>query len=72
MKIVDTHDTFEQALTGSSSQVREIAERLRALIVEVYLDVIEVPWPKQKIAGTAWDLRRCQNTSAILVPLKRM
>ena len=51
MKTVDTHGTFEQVLTGSSSQVRETAERLRALIVEVYPDVVEVPWPKQKIVG---------------------
>ena len=51
MKTVDTHGTFEQALTGSSSQVREIAERLRALIIEVYPEVVEVPWPKQKIVG---------------------
>ena len=51
MKTVDTHGTFEQVLNGSSSQVREIAERLRALIVEVYPEVVEVPWPKQKIAG---------------------
>jgi hypothetical protein len=51
MKTVDTHGTFEQVLTSSSSQVRETAERLRALIVEVYPDVVEVPWPKQKIVG---------------------
>ena len=51
MKIVDKHGTFEQALSGSSSLVKEIAERLRALIVEVYPEVVEVPWPKQKIVG---------------------
>jgi hypothetical protein len=51
MKIVDTHGSFEQALSGSSEQVQEIAERLRDLIVEVYSDVVEVPWPKQKIIG---------------------
>jgi len=51
MKTVDTHGTFEQVLTGSSSQVRETAERLRALIIEVYPEVVEVPWPKQKIVG---------------------
>jgi len=51
METVDTHGTFEQALSGSSEQVREIAERLRALIIEVYPGVAEVPWPKQKIIG---------------------
>lgn len=51
MKRVDTHGTFEEALSGSSSQVREIADRLRALIIDVYPEVVEVPWPKQKIIG---------------------
>ena len=51
MKTVDTHGTFEEALSGSSSQVKEIAGRLRALISEVYPEVVEVPWPKQKIVG---------------------
>jgi len=51
MKTVDTHGTFEEAISGSSSQVREIAERLRALIIDVYPEVVEVPWPKQKIIG---------------------
>ena len=51
MKTVDTHGTFEEALSGSNSQVREIADRLRALIIDVYPEVVEVPWPKQKIIG---------------------
>ncbi len=51
MKTVDTHGTFEEALSGSSPQVKEIAGRLRALIFEVYPEVVEVPWPKQKIVG---------------------
>ena len=51
MKTVDTHGTYEEAISGSSRQVKEIAERLRALIIEVYPEVVEVPWPKQKIVG---------------------
>jgi hypothetical protein len=51
METVDTHGTFEEAISGSSSQVAEIAERLRALVIEVYPNVVEVPWPKQKIIG---------------------
>jgi len=51
METVDTHGTFEQALSGSSEKVKEIAERLRALIIEEYPGVVEVPWPKQKIIG---------------------
>jgi len=51
MKTVDTHGTFEEALSGSSSPVREITERLRALIIDEYPEVVEVPWPKQRIIG---------------------
>jgi hypothetical protein len=31
--------------------VKEIATRLRKLILEIYPDVVEVPWPKQRIIG---------------------
>ena len=51
MKTIDTHGTFEEALSGSSDPVQVLAERLRALIFEVYPNVVEVPWPKQKIIG---------------------
>jgi hypothetical protein len=51
MKTDDSHGTFEEALSGLSIQVREIAERLRALIIDIYPEVVEVPWPKQKIIG---------------------
>jgi hypothetical protein len=51
VKTVDTHGTFEEALSGSTDMVQEIAGRLRLLIMEVYPDVVEVPWPKQKIIG---------------------
>ena len=47
MKTVKTHGSFDEALSGSSDQLKEIAERLRNLIVEVYPEVVEVPWPKQ-------------------------
>jgi hypothetical protein len=51
MKTVDTHGTFDEALSGSSSQVEAIARQLRASIIEIYPDVVEVPWPNQKIIG---------------------
>lgn len=51
MKTNNTHGTFEEALSGSSDLVTGIAERLRVLIIELYPDVVEVPWPKQKIIG---------------------
>jgi hypothetical protein len=51
IKTIETHGTFEDALAASSAQVQEIARRLRQLIVDVYPDVVEVPWPKQRIIG---------------------
>jgi hypothetical protein len=51
MKTINTHGTFEEALSGSSDLVTGISERLRVLIIELYPDVVEVPWPKQKIIG---------------------
>ena len=51
MRTINTHGTFEEALTGSSDLVTGIAEQLRVLIIGLYPDVVEVPWPKQKIIG---------------------
>ena len=51
MRTINTHGTFEEALTGSSDLVTGIAEQLRVLIIGLYPDVFEVPWPKQKIIG---------------------
>ena len=51
MKTDGTHGSFDDAVSGSSSHVKEIAKRLRELIIDVYPDVVEVPWPKQRIVG---------------------
>lgn len=51
MRTVGTHGSFDDALSGSSAQVKDIARRLRELIMEVYPGVVEVPWPKQRIIG---------------------
>jgi hypothetical protein len=51
MKTVNTHGSFDEALSGSSSHVKEIAKRLRKLIIDLYPDVVKVPWPNQKIIG---------------------
>jgi hypothetical protein len=51
MKTVTTHGTFEEALYESSDQVKDIAQHLKKLIVDIYPDVVEVPWPKQHIIG---------------------
>jgi hypothetical protein len=51
MKAVVTHGTFDEAVSNASVPVQEIAQRARALILDVYPDVTEVAWPKQGIVG---------------------
>ncbi len=51
MKTIETHGTFEEVIDDSSAEVQAIARRLRQLIIEIYPEVTEVPWPKQGIAG---------------------
>ena len=51
MKTIETHGKFEEVIDDSSPEVQAIASRLRKLIIEIYPEVIEVPWPKQRIAG---------------------
>ena len=51
MKTIETHGTFNDTISGSSAEMQRIAEGLRQLIIDVYPDVIEVPWPKQRIIG---------------------
>jgi hypothetical protein len=51
MKTIDTHGKFDEAFGASSPEVQAIARSLREIIIEIYPDVVEVPWPKQKIVG---------------------
>jgi len=51
MKTIDTHGTFDEAIYGTTSQVEAIARQLEEIIIEIYPDVVEVPWPSQKIIG---------------------
>src|SRR3712207_5544969 len=44
-------DGFEEILADSSPRVRDLATRTRALIREVMPDVVEVPWPRQRVVG---------------------
>lgn len=51
VKTINKHGSFEDAPSGSSDDLKDIAIRLRNLIIEIYPDVVAVPWPKQGIAG---------------------
>lgn len=51
MQTVETHGTFEEAISKADPQVQALARNLRDLITAVYPNVVEVPWPKQQIVG---------------------
>jgi hypothetical protein len=42
---------FEEIINHASPEVRELAVRAKALIQEVMPEVVEVAWPRQRIAG---------------------
>ena len=51
MKTIATHGTFEEVLAASTPEIRTLAQQVRTLIREVMPDVVEVPWPRQRVAG---------------------
>ncbi len=51
MRMVDTYGTFDDILTASSPAAQTLARQLRALIIDVLPAVVEVPWPRQHVAG---------------------
>lgn len=51
MKTVDTHGTFEKAIAEGRADIQALARGARALIGDVYPEVVEVPWPRQQITG---------------------
>lgn len=51
MRTIDKHGTFEEAIAGADQDLQGLARSVRALIAEVYPQVVEVPWPNQQITG---------------------
>ena len=51
MKTIDTYGSFEDAMSEANDLVKAITDQLRQLILDVYPDAIELPWPKQHIAS---------------------
>ncbi len=44
-------DPFEAILARGAPPIQDLANQARALIRSAYLAVVEVPWPRQGIAG---------------------
>lgn len=51
MSYPSTDEGFNEILADSTPEVRELALQARKLIRDVMPDVVEMPWPRQRIAG---------------------
>jgi hypothetical protein len=51
MRTIVDYGTFEEAVARASDHAREMAYQLRDLIAKVMPDVVEVPWPKMRLAS---------------------
>ncbi|SDK44703.1 hypothetical protein SAMN05421823_102753 [Catalinimonas alkaloidigena] len=51
MRTIETYGQFHEILIDATPPVQDLAFELRTLIQEVYPDVVEVPWPRQRITG---------------------
>jgi hypothetical protein len=51
MRTIDTYGSFEDAVAQAGAQARELAYQLRTLVIEVMPSVVEVPWPKMRMAS---------------------
>jgi hypothetical protein len=51
MRSIEDYGTFEDAVAKAGAPARELAYQLRALVVAVMPEVVEVPWPKMRMAS---------------------
>jgi hypothetical protein len=51
MRTIDDYGTFEDAVAKASAHARELAYQLRTLVAAVLPEVVEVPWPKMRMAS---------------------
>ncbi len=51
MRTIDDYGTFEEAVARAGAHARELAYELRKLIVQVMPDVVEMPWPRMRMAS---------------------
>ncbi len=51
MRTIEDYGTFEDAVAKAGAAARQLAYQLRDLVVAVMPDVVEVPWPKMRMAS---------------------
>ena len=62
--------TFEDVISGTSSEIKEIAYMARALLVEIKPGITEVPWGNQKIAGYGVGPKKMSEHFCYIAPQK--
>ncbi len=65
---IETHGTFEETIGESRPEVQATARRLRELIIEIYPEVVEVPWPDQKTVGYGVGPKKMSEHFCYLAP----
>src|SRR5262245_12342263 len=51
MRTIDDYGAFADAVARAGPHARELAYQLRALVAAVMPEVVEVPWPKMRMAS---------------------
>jgi hypothetical protein len=62
---------FDEILAGSSSEVRELAGAVRALVYDVLPETVEVVWPRQGSVGWGTGPKKFSEQFAYLMPFRK-
>lgn len=68
LETIEKHGTFEQAIEGYDREVQDVARRVRDLIIEIFPEVVEVPWPHQKTVGYGVGPKKMSEHFCYLAP----
>ncbi len=62
--------TFEEVISGCSSDIQEIASALRALLADIMPNITEVPWANQRIVGYGVGVKKMSEHFCYIAPYK--
>jgi hypothetical protein len=51
MRTIEDHGTFEDAVAKAGDHARKLAHQVRKLVIKVMPNVVEVPWPRMRMAS---------------------
>jgi hypothetical protein len=51
VRTINDYGTFEESVARGSDRARRLARQLRKLVARVMPDVVEVPWPRMRMAS---------------------